>query len=173
MEDNNMATIAAVVSVHVVDSYGIPGQAAFFVGLDSTKTIDQLSVDVDDLVTIVQGLTEGIPVEGTVTMRFVTALDPSTAVGDIEKGGLFNFNNSSTAYATGYLIPDISSSILTAQGLIDLTNTAVTDFITYVTTAHTVITVVTKGVQALTHLRDALITFRKHRKPLTRRTKEV
>jgi hypothetical protein len=57
--------------------------------------------------------------------------------------------------------------------LVDLTNTNVTDFITFLTTAHTVITVVTKGVRALSALKDALISFRKHRKPLSRKTKEV
>jgi len=168
-----MAQIPGVVSVHIVDSYGIPGQAPILVECDDTKTLAQLTSDIQDYVTIVQGLTQGVPVEGTITLRFGTALDPSTAAGDIEKGALFNFNNATDTYATGLLIPDVNPAILTSQGLIDLSNSAVTDFITFVTTAHTVITIVTKGLRALTALRDALITFRKHRKPLTRRTKEV
>jgi len=168
-----MAQIPALVSVHFVDAYGIPGQSPYFVQLDDTKTIAQLDTDLSGLIVDVAALSQGVATSITCTITRPTGIDPTTAAGYIEKGALFNFNNATDAYATGYLIPDINPSVLTSTGLIDLTNSAVIAFITYVTTAHTVITVVTKGVRALTSLRDALITFRKHRKPLARKTTEL
>lgn len=168
-----MAQIPALISVHIIDAYGIPGQSPYFVTLDDTKTIAQLDTDMSSLITDVAALSQGVVTEVTCLIRRETGIDPTTALGDIEKGGLFNFNNASDSYATGLLIPDINPAVLTSQGLLDLTNAAVTAFITYVTTAHTVVTVVTKGVRALTALRDALITFRKHRKPLARKTTEL
>jgi len=168
-----MAQIPAVVSVHFVDAYGIPGQSPYFVTLDDTKTIAQLDTDLSSLIVDVAALSQGVATSIVCIITRPTGIDPTTALGDIEKGGLFNFNNAADSYATGLLVPDINPSVLTATGLIDLTNAAVVAFITYITTAHTVITVVTKGVRALTALRDALITFRKHRKPLARKTTEL
>lgn len=167
-----MATRTGLLSAEVTDTYGIAATTDAFIELDDTKTIAQLVTDMDSWLTEVQGLTQGIVSRGYVRINTDLTFGGSPA-GDVEKGGLFNFDNASDPYAQGYWIPDISPSVLTAQGLIDLTNASVTSFITFMTTAHTVITVVTKGVRALTALRDALISFRKKRKPLTRKTKEV
>jgi hypothetical protein len=169
-----VGTVLGVISAHIVDSYGIPGQAPIFVTMDDTKTLAQLATDVVSYVNEVKNVTDGVITKATVLIELPGDGDaPTTATGDIEKGGLFNFNNATDSYAQGFLIPDISHLVLNGAGLIDLTNVSVTNLITFLTTAHTVITVVTKGVRALTTLRDALISFRKHRKPLSRKTKEV
>jgi len=167
-----MATRNGVVSIGVADAYGIEATTPYFVTIDDTKTVAQLMTDVLDLVEQETLLTQGDLNQASVT---IVALSGSTssALGDVEKGALFNFSNASDSYATGYWIPDVNPVILNSSGLIDLTNADVTAFITWLTTAHTVITVVTKGVRALTSLKDALISFRKHRKPLSRKTKEV
>jgi len=168
-----MATQQGVVSVRVVDHYGIPGSTDYFITIDDTKTVAQLVTDVVSLLDAELALTQGNEVEALVTVVAHRNTDPGPGTGDIEKGGLFNFANASDPYKQGYWIPDINPAVLNGSGLIDLTNTDVTAFITFLTTAHTVITVVTKGVRALTALADALISFRKHRKPLTRKTKEL
>jgi hypothetical protein len=169
-----MAAVNAVMSAHIVDRYGIPGQSAAFISIDDTKTVAQLATDVGSYVNEIQNLTDGAVVKGSVLIELPgSGTLPSAAIGDIEKGGLFNFNNATDSYAQGQLVPDISHLVLNGAGLIDLTNVNVTNFITFMTTAHTAITIVTKGVRALTALRDALISFRKHRKPLTRKTLEV
>lgn len=168
-----MATILGVMSARVQDQYGISATAPVNVSVDDTKTVAQLMTDVATYGTDLAALTQGIVSEATVKLIHTTGADPATASGDVEKGALFNFNNGSDPYAYGVTIPDVNLSILNAQGLVDLTNSSVTAFITFMTTAHTAITVVTKGVRALTSLRDALIAFRKHRKPLERKTKEI
>jgi hypothetical protein len=167
-----MATLQGLMTAHIVDAYGIDATTTAFVEIDDTKTVAQLQTDVHDWAIATSGLSQGNL--GGYGVDVFTAVAPGgPAVGDVEKGGLFNFDNATDPYAEGYWIPDIAPAILNANGLIDLTNVGVTDWITFMTTAHTVITVVTKGVRALTALRDALISFRKRRKPLSRKTKEV
>jgi len=168
-----MATVQGVASIRLVDAYGISGTTDYFLTIDDTKTVAQLNTDITDLLDAELALTQANEVEAVMTIVSHRNSDPGPGSGDIEKGGLFNFNNATDAYAQGYFIPDIAPGVLNANGLIDLTDSAVTDFITFLTTAHTVITVVTKGVRALSSLKDALISFRKHRKPLSRKTKEV
>lgn len=169
-----MANIQGVVSAHIVDGYGIPGQAPIFVTIPDTATLAQLATDVVSYVNLVHGVTDGVITEATVKLILPgDGTRPVTATGDIEKGGLFNFANGTDSYAQGFLVPDISHLVLNSAGLIDLTNINVTNLITFLTTAHTAITVVTKGVRALTSLIDALVAFRKHRKPLSRKTKEL
>lgn len=168
-----MATQQGLVSVRFIDAYGITGSTDFFITIDDTKTIAQLLTDVGDLAAATEALSQANEYRTQVTIIQDPSTTPVPGVGDIEKGGLFNFSNTADDYKTGYLVPDINPAVLNANGLIDLGNTSVTDWITYLTTAHTVITVVTKGVRALSGLVDALISFRKHRKPLARKTKEV
>jgi len=167
-----MATQQGLMSAEVTDRYGITATTTAFITIDDTKTIAQLLTDVNDWATDLNPLTAGNITKVNVRIEG-TALGTGAGAGQIEKGGLFNFDNASDPYATGYWVPDIADGVLDANGLIDLTNTDVTTFITFMTTAHTVITVVTKGVRALSALRDALLSFRKHRKPLERKTKEV
>jgi hypothetical protein len=168
-----MATIQGLVSVRFIDAYGITGSTDYFITADDTKTIAQLMTDVGTLASNTEALSQANEYRTQVTLIQDPGTSPVPGAGDIEKGGLFNFSNTTDDYKTGYLIPDINPAVLNSAGLIDLTNADVTTWITYLTTAHTVITVVTKGVRALSGLVDALISFRKHRKPLARKTKEV
>ena len=167
-----MATQQAVMSAQVTDTYGITATTDAFITIDDSKTVAQVIAEVGGWALLVQELSQGSVKEYSFRVIAPT-VSPSTAAGDVEKGGLFNFLNASDPYAQGYWIPDIAPAVLNSQGLIDLTNTDVNAFIAFMTTAHTAITVVTKGVRALTALKDALISFRKHRKPLERRTTEV
>lgn len=168
-----MAQVQGVVSVRLIDQYGIPGTTDYFVTADDTKTIAELNTDVVTLLNKELALTQANEVEAVISLVSHRNSDPGPGTGDIEKGGLFNFANATDPYKQGYWIPDIAPAVLNGSGLIDLTNADVTAFITFLTTAHTVITVVTKGVRALSSLADALLSFRKHRKPLSRKTKEV
>jgi len=169
-----MASYIGTLSAQIVDSYGIPGQTPVTVTIPDTATLAQIASDVASMYDDLQPLTDGTVIGATLKLDFPkSGADPSAATGDIEKGGLFNFNNATDPFATGILVPDIAAAVLNSSGLIDLTNSDVNTWITWLTTAHTAITVVTKGIRALTTLRDALISFRKHRKPLSRKTKEL
>ena len=169
-----MANYIGTLSGQIVDSYGIPGQTAVTVEIPDSVTLAEIASDVASFYDDLQPITQGVVLGATLKLDFPKAgAVPGYATGDIEKGGLFNFNNATDTFATGILTPDISPSVLNGSGLIDLTNADITTWITWLTTAHTAITVVTKGIRALTTLRDALISFRKHRKPLTRKTKEL
>jgi len=169
-----MATYVGTMSADIVDKYGIPGQIPLTVNIPDTATLAQIASDVASFVADSQPLSQGTVMGATLKLNFPRAgADPTAALGDIEKGALFNFNNATTTFATGILVPDVAPAILNASGLVNLANSDVVTWITWLTTAHTAITVVTKGVRALTTLRDALIAFRKHRKPLSRKTKEL
>ena len=169
-----MANYVGVMSAKILDRYGIPGTSPITIKVADTETVAQLATTAADFVTVVQDVTDGVVADCVVTLTFPgsgEALDSGT--GDIEKGGLFNFTNAETPYLWGILIPDLAASVLSSGGLIDLANTSITALIDYVTTSHGGVTVVNKGLEALTALADALITFRKHRKPLSRKTKEI
>lgn len=166
-----MAQVNGTISVETIDHYGITGTTLYNVTVDDSKTVLQLTQEAIALAGAQTPLTQGA--EGTTRITLEIAGTGEPGGGDIEKGGLFNFNNATDSYATGFFVPAINPSVLNANGLIDLTNTDVANWIAWLTTAHAAITVVTKGVRALTSLKDALISFRKHRKPLSRKTKEV
>jgi hypothetical protein len=167
-----MANYEGVMSAHVTDAYGIEGTAPAFITMPDTATLAEIAADVASYIEAIDDMSQGWITKGTLTITLPggTVITPQ---GDIEKGALFNFGNATDSYAQGQLVPDVNPAILNAQGLVNLANTDVTDFVTFMTTAHTAITVVTKGVRALSSLLDALITFRKHRKPLSRKTKEI
>lgn len=167
-----MALINGLVTFHWRDSLGIEGTTPINVSIDDTKTIAQLETDVSTMVTNVESLSQALLFKSTVLIQLPGGAGIAP-LGDIEKCAVFNFKNATDPYAQGIVIPDVAPAILNTSGLIDLTNADVTNFISAMTTAGTVITVVTKGVRALTGLIDALISFRKHRKPLSRKTKEV
>lgn len=160
-------------SLAMVDKYGIEGNTQSFVEIDDTKTVAQLLADLSSWSDVVAPLSQAVGTRERVILEVPTGNDPTTAVGDIEKGTLWNFGNASTTYAQGMWIPDVNPSILNSSGLVDLSNVNVTAFITFMTTVHTAVTLVTKGLQALSNLIDVLISFRKHRKPLARKTKEI
>lgn len=165
-----MATIQGLMSAQITDAIGITATTDAFIEIDDSKTIAQLQSDVLSWANAVEALSQGNLTRYEV--RTITDVTPvSAASGDVEKGVLFNFNNATDPYAQGYWIPDLNPAIQTSTGQIDLSNVDVAAFVTFMTTAHTVITVVTKGVRALTALRDALVSFRKRRKPESRRTK--
>jgi len=161
-----------IMSCRIQDAYGISTTTEAQITVDDSKTVAQTNTEVGAWALLVQEMSQGAVTDYWFKITDVPVSIP-TAAGDIEKGALFNFSNATDGYATGWQLPDVSPDILNAAGLVDLTNTTVQDFITFMTTAHTAITVVTKGVRALNGLIDALINFRKHRKPLTRKTKEV
>lgn len=169
-----MAVHQGSASAIVQDAYGITGQSQYTITVDDTTTVAQLATWASGLAGVIGdgNMTQGRVNRVEVRLVFAEGEDTTTPAGDIEKGGLFNFKNATDTFAQGELIPDINPAVLNANGLIDLTNTTVTDYITFITTVTTGITVVSKGLRALSGLIDALISFRKHRKPLTRKTKE-
>lgn len=168
-----MALLPATASFTIVDDYGISGQAFMNVKYDDTKTLAQLNTQLASDASTVAALSQGIITHVSFTITQETGVDPTSAVGDIEKGAIFNYDNTVDPYAYGILIPDVSPSILNADGLVDLANADVTAFESMITTAGTVLTYTDEGTNDLTGLRDTLITFRKHRKPLTRKTKRL
>lgn len=170
-----MAVYQGSASVIIEDQYGITGQSQVTVTVDDATTMAQLATWANDYAGVVGdgNMTQGKALRCEVRLIFAEGLDTTTPVGDIEKGGLFNFGNATDSFLQGVLVPDINPAVLNSNGLIDLTNTTVTDYISFITTVTTGITVVTKGLRALSALVDALITFRKHRKPLSRKTKEI
>src|SRR6266566_1074437 len=153
-----MANYEGTLSAQILDNYGIPGQEMIMIEIPDTATLAQIATDVASFVALSDPLTAGYIPKAELRLTFPgDGLTGVQGPGDIEKGGLFNFSNATDAYLQGVLVPDLSPGVLDANGLISLTNTDVAAWITWMTTAHTAITVIAKGVRALTALKDALI----------------
>src|SRR5215831_429249 len=99
-----MATQQGLMSAEVTDRYGITATTTAFITIDDTKTIAQLLTDVNDWATDLNPLTAGNITKVNVRIEG-TALGTGAGAGQIEKGGLFNFDNASDPYATGYWVP--------------------------------------------------------------------
>lgn len=167
-----MTTRNGVMSVHFQDAYGVEGTSTVNILIDGTKTVDALVADLLTLSGVFVSLSQGLELKETLSLSFGT-VGEGVPVGDIEKGTAWNFGDAASRYATGVFIPDVEPAILDANGLVDLTNVAVGDFIAYMTTPFTVVTVCSKDQRPLTTFKDVMVAFRKHRKALERRTKEA
>jgi len=168
-----MADVLATVSYTWVDKYGIPASTLFNIKVADSKTLAQIQTQIAADLTVTNALSQGVPISSTFSLRVLTEIDPSTAVGDVEKTALFNFDNGTDAYAYGVDIPDVNPSILDVNGLVDFTNADVTAFIDQLTSAGTAYSYTEEAGNPLTAARDALISFRKHRKQLSRKTKKL
>jgi hypothetical protein len=85
----------------------------------------------------------------------------------VEQTGLFNFANATSKYKFGVDIPSIVNTAISG-GKIDLTTSIVTDVITSLLTAFTGGVFTNTSQYPLSALADALLSFRKRRKQLSR-----
>lgn len=168
-----MADFLATVSYTFVDAYGIPAAVLFNIKVADSKTLSQIQTEIAADLATVTALSQGIPISSSFTLRVLTDIDPSTAVGDVEKTALFNFDNGTDSYAYGVDIPDVNPTILDVNGLVNFANSDVVAFTDMLTSAGTAYSYTEEAGNPLTAARDALISFRKHRKQLARKTKKL
>lgn len=85
----------------------------------------------------------------------------------VEQTGLFNFVNTTSKYKFGIDLPSIINTALVG-GKIDLTNTAIADLVSFLLATFTGGRFATTSTFFLSALVDAIISFRKRRKSLSR-----
>jgi hypothetical protein len=90
----------------------------------------------------------------------------------VEQTGLLNFLNATTKYKFGVDLPSLKDAAISA-GKVNLGYTAISDLITALTTSFNYGVFANTGQYPLTALIDALLTFRKRRKQLSRSSFEV
>lgn len=170
-----MANLEALYSISLEDYLGVPTTHDIYLQMPDTVTLATLTTVLtgyQDLIDVISGaqimqttLKVRIPNSGT--------NKTSPVAGDeAEKTGLFNFSQSVTPYKFGVDVPAIAETLIT-NGKIDLSASAITTWIAWLTAAHSGVQAISKFVYTLTGLLDALISFRKHRKAETRRSLET
>lgn len=163
-----------ILSYKIQDKEGVETAHSIFVDGPSSGLLSDLQDYAAAYATVLDGITDGIIVSGRIDVPMSTLSGLKTTAGpnDVEKTGLFNFANSSSRYKIPEDVPAVAQAVI-ASGRIDLSNTNVQAWITFLeTTSHT-ISAVSKFLLVLQNLVDAVLTFRKHRKLLIRRSFET
>jgi hypothetical protein len=170
-----MATVQALVSTQVTDALGVTATVDQFVTFPDTLTAADLQTWSNAYILKLDPITDG-----QITLQkisLVMALPGSgiktspNATAEVERTGLLNMSQTGSRYKFGVDIPAIAEAVI-SNGKINLTNSDVQAFIGIMTTVTNSVTVVSKFLNALRGLVDALLTFRKHRKALNRRSFE-
>jgi hypothetical protein len=173
-----MATQTGQYSFTIIDELGVKASMPVPISIDDSKTVAQLIAASISYGDVVDAATGGVLDE----LRIVIFTDPTThgwkteAVegSRVEQTGLFNFKPSGVSHRYGIDLPAILDTLV-STGKILLGTGAAQDFIDLILAGVSADGVASTNParQALTAFTDALITFRKHRRALDRRSFET
>lgn len=168
-----MATIIGSLSFGGVDALGVPTNYNQDFSFDDAKTAAQIATFANDAFDHFTGASDAGWTSIAVTL-YPAVNNPTTAVAgsEAERTGLFNFSQASGRFKYGV---DVESIVQTAivDGKINLADTNISNWVDYLTAAHSGFVLISKAALALSALVDALISFRKKRKLESRRSFEV
>ena len=169
-----MANYLSILSTEVLDILGVSTSHAIFIDVPDATTVAQLVAYAQAYEAVLDPITDGQPTAGHITVRFTPSGVKSSpnASSEVEKTGLFNYAQAASQYSQGIDVPAIADATI-VSGRIDLTNTDIVAWRDFVLATLTGVHAVSKFDNDLTALRDALITFRKHRRAENRRSFEV
>lgn len=168
-----MATIVGSLSFTGEDSLGVPTNYNQDFSFDDAKTAANISTFANDAFDHFTPTSDAAWTKIAVTL-YPVVNNPTTALGgsEAERVGLFNLSQASGRFKYGVPTESIAQTLIT-NGKIDLSASAVTNWIAYLTAAHSGFTLISKAALALVALIDALISFRKKRKLEERRSFEI
>jgi len=160
------------ISVQLLDALGTVTATPIYMEADDSKTIIQALTEAATLLSSVDAISDSQVVGAE--MRFKIPLggglkDAPISTAENERTVLFNFAQAGVPYKFAVDIPAFREDYI-VDGRPDLTVTQVGDFVDLLTNAGTVFTYVSTALAALSALVDALLSFRKHRKALSRRS---
>jgi hypothetical protein len=165
-------TQAARYSFTIVDELGVEASNTYYAMMDPTQTIASAVAAWTSLYDVLQPVTDGSITHGHVDILLIpVSVSPAVAGSRVEQTGLFNFSATGTSHKFGEPVPGFSSSFITGTG-IDLTASAVAAFYNFLPATLTVLEWVSANNQKIVALVDAVLSFRKRRKQLTRSTFE-
>lgn len=163
-----------VLSYQITDALGVTATHPVFINAPSGETLAQLQTFANDYTPLIDAVTDGeiTGIELRIPLVVTGAKSGPVAGSEVERTGLFNFEQAGTRYKFGVDVPSIANALL-VNGKIDLSNAAITNWVAFLEATTIGITFVSKFANALTALLDAVITFRKHRKLENKRSYEI
>jgi hypothetical protein len=168
-----MADVVIQCSFTLRDELGTSATMPFFLMGPDTSTLANVVTAMQAVADKLEAITGAVIERANVTFHpglSGMAITP-TAGARVEQTGLFNWSNTVTPFKWPIDVPAILDTVLTA-GKIDLAQADVEAFTDLFEVAIGVFTAVTGGYDPLDALVDAALTFRKHRKQLTRSSHE-
>jgi hypothetical protein len=170
-----MASLQVLLSVDVLDKLGVSTTHNLFLDAPDTSTLADFNSFLTDYAPLLDAITDGQITAAHVRQQLalpsgLKSAPASTA--EVERTGLFNYTMSGNPYKFGIDVPAIADSKI-VSGKINLTDSDILAWKSFILTGVGGITIVSKFLQSLIALVDALISFRKHRKQETRRSLET
>jgi hypothetical protein len=170
-----MANVFSSLSVELLDELGVTTSMDLFYQAVDTVTLADLNSFAAAVLPDLDAITGSQIMKATykVGLTLPGSLKSSPAAGSKnEQTGLFQMAQATVPYTDGVDVPGLSDTLI-ANGKIDLTASAITDWISDLTTTIQSQIPISKFRYALTALRSALISFRKHRKAESRISREI
>ena len=165
----------SLLTCEVIDALGVTTSHTIFINPPAATTITQLQTFANDYAGVLDSIIDGqiTALTAKITLTLPGTIKTSPVAGsEVERTGLFNMSQSGSKYKQGVDVPTLAAAVI-VNGKIDLTNAQVLAYLAFLEAVTVGISVVSKFVNSLTGLVDALITFRKHRKLENRRSFEV
>lgn len=171
-----MANVLLHFSATLVDGLGTKASSVAYLNLADTTTLATLITDLGDYASALDGATdaviEGVRIEITPALPsgLGTAGDKGSAftASRVEQTAVVNFGNATTPHKWGFAIPAVKAAALSAGKLV-LTDTGIAALTTLLSGgAYT-----NNAAQVLNSIIDAIVSFRKRRKQLSRTSFEV
>jgi hypothetical protein len=170
-----MANVLALLSISQVDYLGTKASHDVYCSIPDTKTVANLSTFMTDYLGFYGLMTGAQGLDAQIKLHLpLTGMPTSPVAGqENEKTGLFTFNQASTRYVAAIDVPAINETLI-VDGKIDLTPAGTVDgWLSFLESTPDGITIVGKFNNAITTLRTAALTFRKHRRSLNRTSTET
>lgn len=169
-----MASWLALLSISQIDYLGTKASHDVYINIPDTKTVANLATFMTDYLAFYGAVTGAQGLDAQIKIHLpLTGMPTSPVAGaENEKTGLFSFNQSATRYVAAIDVPAIRETLIT-NGKIDLTPAGAVDgWLSFLESTPDGITVTGKFNNAITTLRTAALTFRKHRRSLNRTSTE-
>jgi hypothetical protein len=174
-----MANLKVRFSASIVDELGTSASTTSYGVVPDTVTLAQLTTSYQAWQSAIDGLTDGAVTGGRFDILQVgTTTDKGAGAGKpkvgsrVEQNAVINFTNAINSHRWGEAIPAFTNAAI-AGGKVDLANAAVTTLIGILTGALNGGTYTNPYVQALVAVKDAILSFREHRKQLQRSSFEL
>jgi len=162
-------------SATILDAMGVTATSVAYLQADSTGTGASLVGAAQTWATDLDAVTAGKITELRVTILAALpgGLKANPVAGsEVEKTGVLNFTADESPHRFGFIIPAIKAGAI-AAGRIDLSNADVRALVNLLTAATGTTQYANAANQIITGFADALLSFRKHRKQLARKSFET
>jgi hypothetical protein len=169
-----MANLQGHIGLTVVDGLGTKATTEFYIVLDDSKTLADAVADAQALCAAVDATLDAKVESARVTVNYQPTGMKSvpTSGSRVEQTGVINFSNDTTARKQAIVLPGLKNAAIVA-GKMNLADTAIAALIAFIKSAGTSGTWANFAFQTLVDVLDAILSFRKHRKSLSRTSYEI